>query len=173
MILAVVFLGSSIFAASTNIAYIDTDKVMLESEDTREAQQLFQSEQQAWQEEIQELDSEIQRLQDDFRKKELILTESGKEEAKARIDNLLSEREEKVNRIFGEGGQAMQKNAELLEPILDKLQNVIKEISTEQNIDIVLEASTGGILYAVPALDITDEVIERMNRLAEDGYDEN
>ena len=66
----------------------------------------------------------------------------------------------------------MQKNAELLEPILDKLKNVIEAISTDDNIDIVLDASTGGILYAVPSLDITDDVIERMNKLT-DGETDN
>jgi len=162
---------SSVFAASLSIAYIDTDRVMMESQDTQEAQQLFQAEQQSWQDEVTEMDAEIQRLRDDYEQKKMILREEGKLEAENAINELISQRDENVNQIFGEGGQAMQKNAELLEPILDKLKSVIEAISTDDNIDIVLDASTGGILYAVPSLDITDRVIERMNKLTDSELD--
>ncbi len=166
-ILLAMLSSTLVFAASLNLAYIDTDRVMKESQDTQEAQQLFQTEQQAWQEEIQDMDTEIQRMKDDFEQKKLILKESGKEEAMNKIQELVIQRDEKVNEIFGESGKAMQKNAELLEPILDKLKSVIESISTDDNIDVVLDASTGGILYAVPSLDITDLVIERMNKLTD------
>ncbi|MCF7912487.1 MAG: OmpH family outer membrane protein [Candidatus Cloacimonetes bacterium] len=171
MVILALLCSSAVFAASLNIAYIDTDRVMMESQDTQEAQQLFQAEQQAWQDEIAEMDAEIQRLRDDYEQKKMILREEGKLEAENAIKDLISQRDEKVSQIFGEGGKAMQKNAELLEPILDKLKNVIEAISTDDNIDIVLDASTGGILYAVPSLDITDQVIERMNKLTDGELD--
>lgn len=173
IVIAVLLMISTGLCASMNIAYVDTDKVMLESEDTQEAQQLFQSEQQNWQDEIAELDAEIRSLQEDLEKKKMILTDSGREEAETKIQEMITERDEKVSQIFGEGGQAMQKNAELLEPILTKLQGVIETISQEQNIDIVFDASMGGILYAVPTIDITDEVIERMNKLADETGEDN
>ena len=163
---------AAVFGASLNIGYIDTDRVMVECQDTQEAQELFQTEQQAWQEDIQEMDTEIQRLQDEFEQKKVILKESGKEEAQNEIQTLIEQRDQKVSEIFGEGGKAMQKNAELLEPILTKLQKVIESVSTDENIDIVFDASTGGILYAVPSLDITDIVIERMNKLTDNEIEE-
>jgi len=173
LLVILAILGSSaVYAASLSIAYIDTDRVMMESQDTQEAQQLFQAEQQAWQDEVAEMDAEIQRLRDDYEQKKMILREEGKTEAQNRIKELADQRDAKVNEIFGDNGKAMQKNAELLEPILDKLKNVIEAISTDDNIDIVLDASTGGILYAVPSLDITDDVIERMNKLT-DGETDN
>ena len=166
-VLAIICLSSVVWAESVKLAYIDTDRVMMECSDTQEAQQLFQTEQESWNEEIQELDIEIQRLSDDFDQKKLILTESGKEEATGKIRELVEQRDARVNEVFGEGGMAMQKNAELLEPILNNLRDVIEQISTDDNIDMVLDASTGGILYAVPKLDITDQVIEEMNKVTE------
>jgi len=166
-VLAIICLSSIVWAESVTLAYIDTDRVMTECSDTQEAQQLFQTEQQSWNEEVQELDMEIQRLSDEFDQKKLILTESGKEEAASKIRELVEQRDTRVNEVFGEGGLAMQKNAELLEPILNNLRDVIEQISTEDNIDMVLDASTGGILYAVPRLDITDQVIEEMNKVTE------
>lgn len=166
-ILGILILSSIAWADSVTIAYIDTDRVMLECQDTQEAQQLFQSEQMNWNQEIEEMDSEIERLNNDYEQKKLILTESGKEEAQQKIMELVQERDQRVSEVFGENGLAMQKNAELLEPILNNLRDVIEQISTEDNIDIVLDASTGGILYAVPRLDITDQVIEEMNKVTD------
>jgi outer membrane protein len=163
----VLFLSFLLYGESFKIAYIDTDRVMKECQDTQEAQQLFQTEQQSWNEEIQGKDTEIQRLKDDFEQKKLILSESGKTEAQNKIKELSDQREQRVSEVFGENGLAMQKNAELLEPILNKLRGVIEKISTDDNIDMVFDAATGGILYAVPRLDITDQVIEEMNKVTD------
>ncbi|MCF7920688.1 MAG: OmpH family outer membrane protein [Candidatus Cloacimonetes bacterium] len=166
-VLAVFCFISLAMGETLKLAYIDTDRVMKECQDTQEAQQLFQSEQLSWNEEIQGFDTEIQRLNDEYEQKKLILTESGKTEAKNKIKDLMARRDQRVNEVFGDGGLAMQKNAELLEPILNDLREVIEKISTDENIDVVFDASTGGILYAVPRLDITDQVIEEMNKVTD------
>lgn len=167
IMIAVLCLSSFAVADSLKLAYIDTDRVMMECSDTQEAQRQFEAEQQTWNQEIEEMDTEIQQLNNEFEQKQLILTESGKEEFRTKITELLQERDRRVSEVFGEGGLAMQKNEELLEPILTKLRDIIDDISTEQNIDMVFDASTGGILYAVPKLDITEDVIDRMNKLTD------
>lgn len=171
VVMAVLCLGSFAVADNLKLAYIDTDRVMMECSDTQEAQRQFQAEQQTWNDEIEAMDSEIQRLNNEYEQKQLILTESGKEEYKNKITELLTQRDQRVAEVFGEGGLAMRKNEELLEPILTKLRDIIEDLSTEQNIDLVLDASTGGILYAVPKLDITEDVIDKMNQLTDTDSD--
>ncbi len=148
--------------AQDKMAYIDTDRIMMTSPETQEAQQILMSERQKWEQEINQLDAEIDQLYADYESKKMILTESGKKEAEDKIMDLTEQRQTKVQEIFGENGKYVQKQNELLEPILIKLQSVIEKVAVENNYTIVFDAAAGSLLYAKPNLDITELVIEEM-----------
>jgi len=149
--------------AEVKIAYIDSERILAVSEDAKAAQKLFDVEKQGWEAELKEIENEITQLQEDYNNRKLTLTEAGKSDYEENIEKKMQQRKSYLEGIFGENGLAMQKNSELLEPILSKLKRIIEEISNEKNIDIVFDASTSGIVYALPKLDITEDVITRMN----------
>jgi len=155
---------SSIMKAETlNIAYLDTDRIMEESQITQEAQRIFTVEREEWEQKLNEMDQEIDRLKAEYETRKLTLTEAGKAQAQERIDAKIAERRRFIESIFGESGIAMQRNAELLEPIMIKLKNSIEKIALENDYAIIFDAVGGGILYAKPNLDITDLVIIDLN----------
>lgn len=168
LILLILLLAFSLlFSESEKIVYIDTERVLEESKDTQEAQRLFAIEQENWQAELEEMDTELERLNTEYESKKMILTETGKAEAEETINQLLSQRQTFIQDIYGENGIAIQKNAELLEPILTKLKNVIEKVAIENNYSIVLDAASGAIRYAKQNLDITDQIIEEMDKAVE------
>ncbi len=154
---------SIVYAQSLKVAYLDTDRIMEESQLTREAQQVFSAEREQWERELSELDREIDRLESEYEARRLTLTESGRREAEERIEAKIMERRRYIDSIFGESGLAMQRNAELLEPIMGKLKDSIERIALENDYAIIFDAIGGGILYAKPDLDITELVIEDLN----------
>jgi len=160
-------LVTGLFAEGIKIAYIDTDRVMAVSTDTQEAQQTLMAERTKWESEINEMDMEIQALMTDYEQKKLVLTEQGKIEAETKITELTQERQARVQELFGDQGTFMQKQNELLEPILTKLKAIIDRVSVEENYTVVLDAASGGILYAKSSLDITDKIIDEMNKTVE------
>ncbi len=162
LILTLMIIATAIFAETDKLAYIDTDRIMMESPETQEAQTILLSERQKWEREIGEMDTEIQQLYTDYESKKMILTASGKQEAEAKITTLQNKRQTKVEEIFGENGKFVQKQAELLEPILNKLKYVIEKVAVENNYSVIFDAAAGGLLYAKPSMDITDLVIEEM-----------
>ena len=165
--IALLLTVSLVYAESQNIVYIDSERIMTESQDTQEAQQMYQSEQKEWDKEIADLEEQIDKLNTEYESKKMILTESGKAEAQEKINQLLEKRKQKIQEIYGDKGLAMQRNAELLEPILEKLRNVIEKVAVENNYDMVLDVASGAVRYAKPKLDITDQVIEEMNKTVE------
>ena len=166
IILAMV-LTTVVFAETEKIAYIDTDKIMMKSPETQEAQTILMGERQKWEQEIADMDTEIQQLYTDYDSKKMILTESGKQEAENKITSLTETRQAKVQELFGENGKFVQRQNELLEPILNKLKTIIEKVSVENNYSIVLDASAGSILYAKPNLDITDIILDEMEKTVE------
>ena len=168
LILMILLIATSLlFAEAEKIVYIDTERVLEESKDTQEAQRLFAIEQENWQVQIDEMETELERLNTEFESKKMILTETGKAEAEEKINQLLDQRQAYIQEIYGENGTAIQKNAELLEPILTKLKNVIEKVAIENNYSIVLDAASGAIRYAKPNLDVTDQIIEEMDKAVE------
>ncbi|MCD6176206.1 MAG: OmpH family outer membrane protein, partial [Candidatus Cloacimonetes bacterium] len=164
-IVLVMVLTTLVFAEAEKIAYIDTDKIMMKSPETQEAQTILMGERQKWEQEIADMDTEIQQLYTDYDSKKMILTESGKQEAENKITSLTETRQAKVQELFGENGKFVQRQNELLEPILNKLKTIIEKVSVENNYSIVLDASAGSILYAKPNLDITDIILDEMEKV--------
>ena len=155
---------SLLFPQGLKIAYLDTDRIMEESQATIDAQKIFTAEREQWERQLQEIDSEIEQMKSQYEARKLTLTESGKAQAQERIDAKVQERRRFLESIFGETGKAMQRNAELLEPIMVKLKDSIDRIARENDYAIIFDAVGGGILYAKPNLDITDLIIEDLNR---------
>ncbi|MCB5249902.1 MAG: OmpH family outer membrane protein [Candidatus Cloacimonadales bacterium] len=158
------FLFGSLVAQSLKIAYIDSERIMTESKDTREAQNLFQKDRDGWMRQIEDLDAEIQRLENDYNTRKLTLSASGKKQAEDKIEEKKNARRDLVESIFGETGRAQMRNAELLQPIMTKLRNIIDRISVEENYAMVFDASSAGIIWAQPRLDITEQIIFEMNK---------
>jgi len=169
ILLSLLLTGMTIglFSAEMKIAYIDSEKILAQSEDAKAAQKLFEVDKGEWEAKVRTFDDEIEELKDDYNNRKLTLTDAGKQEAEDRINQKIQARKQYLEGIFGEQGLAYKRNQELLEPILGKLKRIIEELSNEKSIDIVFDASTSGIVYAVPKLDITDDVIDRMNKETE------
>ena len=164
VILIVIAFTIGIYAESAKLAYIDTDKIMMTSQLTQEAQTILMNEKQNWEQEIVDLDTDLEKLYTDYESRQMILTESSKKEAEDKIIELRNIRMAKVEEIFGENGKFIQKQAELMEPILNKLKNVIEKVAVENNYSMIFDAAPGGLLYAKPSLDITDMIIEELEK---------
>ena len=166
-IVLTVILTTLVFAEAEKIAYIDTDRIMMTSPETQEAQTILMGERQKWEQEIADMDAEIEQLYADYESKKMILTESGKQEAETKIMSLSEARQAKVQELFGENGTFVQRQNELLAPILNKLKTIIEKVAIENNYSVILDASAGSILYAKPSLDITDSILNEMEKSVE------
>ncbi|MBN1327332.1 MAG: OmpH family outer membrane protein [Candidatus Cloacimonetes bacterium] len=154
----------ALFAESEQIVYYDSDRVLDQNKDIQEAQTTLDGEISAWEAEIEEIDRDIQLLSSEYEEKKLILLPSGQQALEQQLEELKSLKKVKIKEIYGENGRISQRNKELIEPIMNKLQTVIEKLAIEQNYSLVLDAATGVIGYAKPKLDITDEIIEEMGK---------
>jgi outer membrane protein len=153
-----------LFAQAIRVAYIDSNRIMMDCVDTREAQRLFQLDRDRWDREIDDMTADIRRLETEFEMRRLTLSESGVREAEERINARIRERQNLLERIYGERGLAASRNEELLAPIMEKLRIVLDRIAIDDNYTIIFDAATSGIVWAQERLDITQQVIDEMNR---------
>src|SRR5690554_22546 len=67
------------------------------------------------------------------------------------------------NKYFGSQGELFQQQEKLIKPIQDNIYETIKNISIDNGYSMVIDrASATSIIFASPAIDISDEVLLRL-----------
>ena len=76
-----------------------------------------------------------------------------------------------MNEVWGVGGLAVRREAELWQPVIDKVNAILEDIGTEDEYLLILDAAGAApgsvIVYADPSADVTQVVIDRLNREVE------
>ena len=65
---------------------------------------------------------------------------------------------------LGPEGEYFQQNQKLTQPLFDKINRVIQQISQDEGYDFVLDVVQGVVLYAKPEYDITDRILEELKK---------
>jgi outer membrane protein len=147
------------------IGYVDSERLYKEFKEFADAQAEYDKDETTWKEEIAELEQKIDSLKEDLEKTKLLLSEAKKKEKEDNLQAQELEYKSLTNDIFGPGGRAEQRNAELTRPILDKINRVLEKIATEENYIMIFDSVNCNIAYAKDGLDLTDLVLEELNKL--------
>ncbi len=151
-------------AQTIKLGYVNTDRVLFESNEAAEIARLFNLDKQNWTNQIRQLDEEIKQMERQFEIDKLTRNEAAKREAQARIDQKKGEAGRLLEEYFGEGGRAEARYRELIDPLTKKIHDVIKKIAEDERYTMVFDVSMGTVLYALPTLDITNQVLQELNK---------
>ena len=164
LLLAIVLLGVSSLGISQKYAYVDTQYILDNIPEYREAQSKLDDLSKKWQEEIEEKYQLIERKRKNFQVEEILLPEEIKKEKKSNIAHLETEARELQNKYFGINGLLFQKRSEFIKPIQDKIFKAIQEISSEKKFAFVFDkANQSNLLFADPKYNISDNVLRKMD----------
>ena len=161
----VLALGIIAFAAfqgkgSVKMAYIQTGKVLNEYNSMIEARKVYQAAQ--WQANIDTLNAEWQRSVQKFQAEEQSMNEKERELSR----QLLQKKQQELNNYRQAiQEQATQEDQEMTQKVITEINTFLQEYGKTQGYEIILAATdAGNIVYAVDALDITEEVVEKLNQ---------
>lgn len=160
-----ILLISCLFAAKEpKVGYVDSEFIIQNYQTASDAQRAFETEINKYKRNADSLKTHYDALKAEFESQKLMLSEQGKaakqielEQAKQRYDSYVAE-------IWGKGGKIEQKNRELITPIVQKIQSAVQKIAAKQGFSLILDASSAKIIYAQPDLDITDKVLQELNK---------
>jgi outer membrane protein len=164
---AVLFFPRVVLAADIKIGYIDSVRILAGYEVAEEAQQTLDKELKAWEEEAEGMHQGIMAMANELESQRLMLSEAKLAEKDAELRKQQAAYEKFVQSIWGQEGRAVQRNVELTRPIIDKINTVLNKIGEEEDFDIIFDAANGSIAYGKASLDMTDRVIEELNRETE------
>ncbi|MBQ2121149.1 MAG: OmpH family outer membrane protein, partial [Bacteroidaceae bacterium] len=102
-------------------------------------------------------------LYKNYQNEAMFLSESQKKEREQAIVDKEKEAAELKKKYFGPEGELYKKRVSLVEPIQEEIYNAVKGIATSKGFQLILDrASDASIIFASPAIDISNEVLSKL-----------
>lgn len=169
-------LGTMPAARAVEIAVVDYQLIFDRYEGTADAQRTLDREMKEWEQEARSLRDSVATLQSELESQRLMLSEERLREKEEQLRAKKGEYETFAESVFGIDGRAAKRNAELVRPIAERLLEVIAEIGRERDLKIILDAGTGGVVWARDDVNITqlvlDDLTAAVQREEEEGEEE-
>jgi outer membrane protein len=150
-------------SAQAKIGYINSQSILAEAPGAKEAQTKFDSDMQAYRTEVQQMQTELETLVKQYETQQAMLSPSAKQQRETDIRTKQAAYQERLAAIDQRAGQRQQ---ELVQPVMDKINQVIEQIRAEGTYALIFDVSAGGVVAADPGLDLTPEVIRRLKAAA-------
>lgn len=153
------------FGADFKVAYINSERLREEYDAFADAQAQFDKDVAEWETEAAEMEQELIDLQTELEQQALLLSEEKKQERMRLIQQKQEEYQQFLSEIFGTGGRAERRNAELTSPLLEKINVALVNVAEREGYDLILDVAGGNIAYIDENLDITDLLLEELNAM--------
>ena len=152
-------------SADLKIGFVDYQYIFSKYEGTKDAQAKYDKEVQKWDQEASKRQKEIRDLKEQIDKQSLILSAERKKILDDSLHALQANYDQFLQSKYNEkSGEVLTKNAELVKPIVDKIQLVIEKIAKEENYDFILDRRAGAVLYGKSTFDLTERVLALLNK---------
>ena len=147
-------------------AYVDTEYILQNIPEYSDAQEVLDQLAKRWQGEIEAQYKEVEKLYKKYQSEASLLPD----DLRTRREEEIVSKERAIQKFqqekFGQEGELFKKRMELVQPIQEKIFNIIENIAQIRNLDFVYDISSGAtVLYANPQLDISDEILREMGTI--------
>ena len=163
ILLAIVAMGAFMSAAAQNWALVDMEYILKNIPAYESATQQIEQSSKKWEKEISSLNAEIQTLYKNYQSEMVLLSDQQKKERSQEIVDKETKVKDLKRKYFGNDGELYKKRESLMKPIQEEIYNAIKDIAeAKKYMRVDDRASSPSILFANPAVDISDEVLAKL-----------
>jgi len=154
------------FSQNLKMGYVHSQKILASFKEALDVQKNLEEIGRQWENEGLEQQQKIQQLRDQYEAQSLLLSEAKKKEKEQEIQNLIMQLQKfQQDKFNPQTGEYYKKQAELLQPVYDKINAVIKKIGDDEKFSYIFDSATGGILHAsADQPDLTDRVLAELNK---------
>lgn len=152
-------------SSAQKIGYINSQKILADYKEAQDAQARFEKLNREWEEEAREMQRQFQEMGEQLESQKLLLSEERQAEKQQELQSLYMKIQQFQNDKWGQTGEAVRKNEEVMQPVIDKINKAIAKVGEEERYDYIFDTVAGNILYASPSqTDLTDLVLEELEK---------
>jgi outer membrane protein len=158
--LLLTFLSPAFGAEASSIGYVDMQRVLEQSEMGKQANETLKQKFGPSQQALAEEEQAIRQLQQKTSRDAALMSQE-------ELDKRTSEIQERLRQLQQKAMATQQElakdQAQLGNEVIKPAQEVIAELAKEMKLSAVFERAQSGLLYIQDELNLTDEVIKRLN----------
>ncbi|RQD65591.1 MAG: OmpH family outer membrane protein [Desulfonatronovibrio sp. MSAO_Bac4] len=159
-LIAILMIAGSAMA-SEKMAYVEVQRVLETSEPGKTALGQLTKRFEDMREELDKERASLEEMREELQKQSLVLSQDAQQD----LENQLRRKVGEFQEMFQAYQARMQQEEQTLsEPIIDLLFDIINDFGEENDYKIIFDAQSSGIIYASEALNITDQIIEKLNK---------
>jgi len=157
LILAATILLVSPAMAAQKIAYVDLQKALNMSQQGSQAKQEISELVKKYEAEFKDKQQALLQKKDELQKPAALLSDSAKAEKEREYQQEVKDLQRFPSDVKEE---LQQRDAEHTQRILSEMNKILQQLGEQGGYSMILEKNEGAVLYAVEAVDLTDELIE-------------
>ena len=150
----------SLAAAEVKMGYVDYQRVMLEVEDGKAAKVRLQKWLESRQKEIDAEQESLRKEKETLEKQASAMSEETRTQKATELQKKVYDLAQKWEKSRGEASERERKE---MEPIIGKIDEIIRGIAERDGLGMVFEKRDSGIVYSLSQYDLTNEVIRSYN----------
>ena len=158
-----IIFGTSFVSYSQKYAYIDSEYILENVPEYKEAKDKLDKLAERWTKEIEDRYADLKGKKEAFAREEVLLPSEEKKKRAADIEKLETEAIEMQKLRFGVTGDYFQKRQELIKPIQDNTFEAMQKVASKKTYAFVFDkANQSNLIFADSKFDISNEVLKEM-----------
>ena len=141
------------------IGYINSQVIIAQDPAATAAQEQFQREMVPFESELRALEEEIAGLMSRYQAQQITLTANAR---RTRADEIALKQQAYQERMAQIEAEAARRQQELVQPIMERINNIIQQIRSDGSYTFIFDVAGGGLIAADESFDLTGEVQERL-----------
>jgi len=147
---------------SKDLVFVDSSKLINNYKGMMDARKAYQQKAVVWQANVDTLVNEIQNDLKKFEKENAQMTSKERELTRQLLQN---KQQQLADYQKATQQQAAQEDGQMTKQVVDEINQYIKDYGKSHKLKIILAATDyGNIAYAEEGIDITDEILEGLNK---------
>jgi len=162
--LACVALAGPARAQNVRIGFVDSQRIFNEYKSAQEAQDRFAREIQSWRTEADDRRRQVDDLRNELKDQDPLLSEAKKLEKESTLQKAVSDYDRFVQDFWGPNGKVQRLNDEITREVIGKVRDAVELLANREGYDLVLDAADGNVIFGVKSLDLTQRVLDELNK---------
>jgi len=163
-LLACVALAGPARAQNVRIGFVDSQRIFNEYKSAQEAQDRFSREIQSWRTEADDRRRQVDELRNELKDQDPLLSEAKKLEKESTLQKAVSDYDRFVQDFWGPNGKVQRLNDEITREVIGKVRDAVELLANREGYDLVLDAADGNVIFGVKSLDLTQRVLDELNK---------
>jgi outer membrane protein len=163
-VLACAALAGPARAQNVRIGFVDSQRIFNEYKSAQEAQERFSREIQSWRTEADDRRRQVDELRNELKDQDPLLSEAKKLEKESTLQKAVSDYDRFVQDFWGPNGKVQRLNDEITREVIGKVRDAVELLANREGYDLVLDAADGNVIFGVKSLDLTQRVLDELNK---------